>query len=238
MGAALSIFVILSLSVFVMRVASVALRFTGLTDSSARFQALSAFTGTGFTTSEAETVVNYPVRRRIIGILMIIGNMGFVTVFATLVVSLVQTDGEVAAVIAQLVWLVGGLVLLWFLMLSKTADRILCTWIGKFLESTTFLGRRSFHRLLQIGDGFSICEHAIPAHWSNALAGSARGELERLDLTMLIVRSPDGEQLDAHADLDSLTPEQTLILFGPDHAHDSLGDTTDAGKLHLAGKIQ
>ena len=51
MGAALSIFVLLSLSVFVMRVASVALRLTGLTDDIARFQALSAFTDTGFTTT-------------------------------------------------------------------------------------------------------------------------------------------------------------------------------------------
>jgi Trk-type K+ transport system membrane component len=137
MGAALSIFVILSLSVFVVRVASVALRFTGLTDSSARFQALSAFTGTGFTTSEAETVVNYPVRRRIIGILMIIGNMGFVTVFAALVVSLVQTDGELGAVVTQITWLVGGMALLWALMLNNKADRILCSAIGKILESTT-----------------------------------------------------------------------------------------------------
>lgn len=41
MSAALSIFVLLSLSVFVIRVASVALRITGLTETSARFQALS-----------------------------------------------------------------------------------------------------------------------------------------------------------------------------------------------------
>jgi Trk-type K+ transport system membrane component len=73
MGAALSIFVILSVSIFIIRVAAVALRLTGLTDVSARFQALSAFTGTGFTTIEAESVVNYPVRRRIVSLLMIIG---------------------------------------------------------------------------------------------------------------------------------------------------------------------
>ncbi len=92
MGAALSIFVLLSLSVLVIRVASVALRLTGLSDDIARFQALSAFTGTGFTTLEAEAIVNYPVRRRIVSSLMIVGNLGLVTVLATLVVSMINTE--------------------------------------------------------------------------------------------------------------------------------------------------
>lgn len=222
MGAALSIFVILSLSVAVIRVASVALRFTGLPEASARFQALSAFTGTGFTTSEAETVVNYPVRRRVVSILMIIGNMGLVTVFATLVVSLVHTEGDVGAVITQLAWLVGGLALLWFLMLNKAADRILCAMIGKFLESTTILGRRRFHRLLQIGNGYSVCEHPIPPDWTNDLAGSIKAKLERLNLVLLGARLPESEVLDPRADPDILTADHTAVLFGPDSAHDVL----------------
>ena len=109
MGAALTIFVLLSLSVFVIRVAAVALRLTGLDDSSARFQALSAFTGTGFTTIESEAIVNYPVRRKVVSLLMIVGNLGLVSVFATLVVSLVQTEGEAEAVLGAV-----GLVARWF----------------------------------------------------------------------------------------------------------------------------
>ena len=57
---------------------------------------------------------------------MIIGNMGLATVFATLVASLVHTDGELRAVVAQLIWLSFGLLLLWCLILNKAADRILC----------------------------------------------------------------------------------------------------------------
>ena len=237
MGAASSIFVLLSMSVFIIRVASVALRYTGLSETTARFQALSAFSGTGFTTSESETVINYPIRRRIVSILIIIGNMGLVSVLATLVASLVRTDGEVAAVVAQLVWLTGGLTLLWFLMLNKTADRILCAWIGKFLDSATFLGQRSFHRLLQIGDGFSVCEHPFPAHWLNDLAGSVRSKLEKLDLAVLAINSPHGEQLDALVDLDGLTTDHTLVLFGPDPAHEALGGTTEPESFDQTGEI-
>ena len=48
----------MSISVFIIRLASVGLRLTELGEGSARSQALSAFTGTGFTTSEVEMIVN------------------------------------------------------------------------------------------------------------------------------------------------------------------------------------
>ena len=47
------------------RAASIALMMTGLEKHKARFQAISAFSGTGFTTKEAELIVNHPVRRKI-----------------------------------------------------------------------------------------------------------------------------------------------------------------------------
>jgi hypothetical protein len=85
-----------TLLLFALRVAAVALRLTELGESAARFQALSAISGAGFTTKESEFIVNYPVRRQIVSILIIIGNLGLVTVMATLVASLVQTEGELS----------------------------------------------------------------------------------------------------------------------------------------------
>ena len=225
MGAAISIFVLLSLSTFIVRVAAVAMRLTGLDESTARFQSLSAFTGTGFTTSEAERIVNYPVRRRIVTLLMIIGNLGIVGVGATVVVSLVQTEGEAQAVAAQLGWLLAGLALLWILMLNKTADRVLCAWIGRFLEARTVLGKRPFHRLLQVSDGFSVCEHPAPAYLFNDTAGRLTAELERGGLVLLGVWSADGEEFDASPEA---TPVQgsLLVLAGSDQAHDGFANGT------------
>jgi len=80
MIAAVSLVLIFALSFFLVRVFAVALRLTGLPEHSARFQAISALTGTGFTTSEAEMIVNYPIRRRIIVVLMLFGNLGIVSV--------------------------------------------------------------------------------------------------------------------------------------------------------------
>ncbi len=92
MGAAITLLVILTVSVFVVRIAAVALRLTGMPADIARFQARSAFSGAGFTTSESEAVVNHPIRRRLIGLLMLWGNIGLVTVIATFIVSFVGTE--------------------------------------------------------------------------------------------------------------------------------------------------
>jgi len=74
----LSLFVVLLLSMIVSRVGSVALSLTGLNYEVARFQARSALTSTGFTTVEAEDVVNYPI----VMALMTAGSLGFVSVLA------------------------------------------------------------------------------------------------------------------------------------------------------------
>ncbi len=215
MGAAISIFVLLSVSIFIVRVASVAMRLTGLDDSTARFQSLSAFSGTGFTTNETEMIVNYPVRRRIVTVLMVLGNLGLVGVFATLVASIVQTDGEVDAVLAQIGWLLAGMALLWFLMLNKTADRLICAVIGRLLNATTQLGKRSYNRVLQIGDGLSVCEHPLDR-------AVDRSELASNGLHLMAVRNHDGKVTEH--DGDAICPDDGgwLIAWGRDDAHDAL----------------
>jgi len=70
------------------RIGAIAFELTGLEWSLAKFQALSCFTGTGFTTKEAELVVGHTQRRRIASVLMVLGNAGLVTLMATFANSL------------------------------------------------------------------------------------------------------------------------------------------------------
>jgi len=81
------------ISFLIVRAGAIALMMTGVDRPKAVFQALSAFTGTGFTTREAETVVNNPLRRKIIGILMILGNAGIVAVIISATSSVVTSKG-------------------------------------------------------------------------------------------------------------------------------------------------
>ena len=87
MIAIVSLLFTLTLSILITRVAAIALMMTGLSREVAAFQARSAFTGVGLTTSETETVVNHPVRRRIIMSLMLFGNLGIAAVVATSILS-------------------------------------------------------------------------------------------------------------------------------------------------------
>jgi len=79
------------ISFLIVRVGAIALMMTGVERPKAVFQALSAFTGTGFTTREAEMVVNNPLRRKIISILMIFGNAGIVAVIISATSSVVMS---------------------------------------------------------------------------------------------------------------------------------------------------
>jgi hypothetical protein len=79
------------ISFIVVRVGAIALMMTGLERPKAVFQSLSAFTGTGFTTREAEVIVNNPLRRKIISVLMILGNAGIVAVIISATSSVVTS---------------------------------------------------------------------------------------------------------------------------------------------------
>lgn len=81
------------ISLLIVRAGAIALMMTGLNFEKAKFQALSAFTGTGFTTREAEQVVNNSRRRKIISWLMILGNVGVVTVIVTATSSFATAKG-------------------------------------------------------------------------------------------------------------------------------------------------
>lgn len=61
--------------VLLIRFYSTLLRLTGLTDSKAKFQAISLITNSGFTTNEAEIITTNKARRRIASAAMITGHI-------------------------------------------------------------------------------------------------------------------------------------------------------------------
>jgi hypothetical protein len=65
-------------------VGSLAFELTGMSTQKAFFQSLSCFTGTGFTTSESELITRHRERRKIACVLMILGNVGAISLIATM----------------------------------------------------------------------------------------------------------------------------------------------------------
>lgn len=79
--------IVLTVSFIIVRIGAIAFQLTGLEWSLAKFQSLSCFTGTGFTTKEAELITGNRQRRQIASVLMVLGNAGLVIMIASLAAS-------------------------------------------------------------------------------------------------------------------------------------------------------
>ena len=117
-------------SFIIVRIGGFALQLTGIEPDVAGFQALSAFSGTGFTTREAERVVGHRTRRRIVTILIILGNAGTVTVIATLVASFTQVSGYMWFFI-RLAVIIGGIFGLYQLIIRSNVGQRILDWLQR-----------------------------------------------------------------------------------------------------------
>ncbi|MCG8544195.1 MAG: hypothetical protein MJE12_08315 [Alphaproteobacteria bacterium] len=221
MAAALTIAVLFAVSITIVRTASVAMRLTGLPQHVARFQCLSALTGTGFTTSESELIVNYPIRRRILSTLMIVGNLGLVSVAATFIVAFVDAGRDADAIIAQAIAIVVAIAIILVVAINKTLDHLMCNVIGVLLRRATSLGKRRYHRILQIADGYSIAEHTITDGVARRIADLP---IDDAGLTLLAVRSGQSRQVQQPTEDPEITAGSILICYGSEAAHDAFED--------------
>lgn len=149
MEAAFTVMVIFTISTILVRIASTIMRLTGLPDNVARFQSLSAMTGTGFTTRESELIVNYPIRRRVLMTLMIIGNIGLVSVVSTFVVAFSEIGPERASVVQQVFWFTAALAVNFLVIVNPVVDGLLCRFLSWVLVRTTNLGEAKIRPLAQ-----------------------------------------------------------------------------------------
>ena len=101
MGPLIALLAIVTVSLLIVRIGTTALMMTGLGRDTSSFQSYSAFFGVGFTTEEAENVVNHPVRRRIIRDLILFGNVGLTSALATIIITFLDakssSTGQVAS---------------------------------------------------------------------------------------------------------------------------------------------
>ena len=104
MGAFLALVVIVLFALLIVRFGSSVVQLTGMSQPIAQFQAASAFFGVGFTTKEAELVVDHPVRRRIILHLIVMGNIGLTSALATLLVTFMGSSERGISFTLFLAW--------------------------------------------------------------------------------------------------------------------------------------
>jgi hypothetical protein len=202
-----------AISLLVTRIATMALTLTGLSRESARFQARSAFTGVGFTTSESEQVVNHPVRRRILMVLMLIGNAGIITVIATLVITFTQGGNEGA-------WLlrVGVAALaftgIWFLTWNRWVDRRLSAVIAWALRKWARVDARDYAALLRLAHGYSVTELAVQEHDWLSDKTLIEADVSSEGVLVLGIHRADGTFIGAPRGSSRIKAGDTLTIYG------------------------
>ncbi|MBU2650971.1 MAG: TrkA C-terminal domain-containing protein [Bacteroidetes bacterium] len=154
----ISVITIILFSILITKIATVALVNTGLSSEIARFQARSAFSGVGFTTHEAEMITSHPIRRKIVMILMLLGNAGIVTVMASILLTFIHKDTAGLAWYYNLAALAGGVGLIMFLSANKRIDNWLFTKITLTLKKTTNWHLRDHISLVKLHDDFHLTE--------------------------------------------------------------------------------
>jgi len=208
-----AILVVLTLSLVITRVATVALMMTGLSEEAAKFQARSAFTGTGFTTREAEAVVGHPVRRRIIMGLMVLRSAGLISIILSLILSFLGSGPEEAK-IQRLGWLVGGVAVLWVVASSKRVERLMGCVIRWALERWTDLEVRDYASLLKLSGEYDVAELLVEeGDW---VAGKTLGQcaLAQEGLIVLGILRSDGSYVGGPRGDTEVYPGDTLIIYG------------------------
>jgi hypothetical protein len=192
--AVISLLAVLSLSLLIVRIGAVALMMTGLSRDAAAFQALSAFSGAGFTTGESELVTASPERRKIVALLIRAGSAGIVTIMSSLVLSFVGSEDQTPD---RLMVIVLGLVVLVVLSRSSWFNRMLIPIIQRLLSRSTTLVVRDYAALLHLREDYRVAE--LEVRGGSWLDG---GQLDQLNLPsegllVLGIVQPTGEYLGA-----------------------------------------
>ncbi len=226
MIAVLTVLLVLCVSLVVVRVATVGLAMTGLSRDLAQFQALSAFTGSGFTTRESEDIVNHPIRRRIVMHLMLLGNAGMAIVITSFVASVLRSESDdswTSSLGFRLTILAIGALLLLVLANTRWLERI--NWkVGSWaLQHWAHIDVQDYTNLLHLSRNYRVCE--LRVHAGDWLAERTLVELQLANEGVLVlgIERRDGAYVGAPRGQTRVESGDQLVLYGRDDALNDLG---------------
>mgnify|MGYP001318633518 CR=1 FL=1 len=217
----LSLLLVAFISLLLIQIGARALRFTGLDPDVAILQSQSAFTGTGFTTAEAELVMRHPLRRRIIRHLMLVGALGVPSVIATFVVlaiSIQQSEKGPAAGLISVPLTAAGLVLIWLLLHSKPAEAAIDWGIRLSLRKVGHINPVDYAQILRVHAGYSVGE--LIAEPDNPIVGLRLQQSRPGDKGILIlgIERTNGDWIGAPDKDTRIQSGDKLIVYGRDEA--------------------
>lgn len=227
MGTVLFIIVLIA-SFIIVRIGAIAFQLTGMEWSLAKFQSLSCFSGTGFTTKESELITGDPRRRRIASILMVLGNAGFVTLVATgasalypqraLITYFSESFLPFSIPDPMVPWINLAVIILVFLIIywassnRKIAEKV-TRYLRRKIRKKDFFKPVSFEELLFLTGGYGISRIDVCEDSPLIDKTLIESDLRKNDITVLaIVRGT--ETIPNPTALTTIHKGDELIAFG------------------------
>ncbi|MEO0631148.1 MAG: TrkA C-terminal domain-containing protein [Planctomycetota bacterium] len=217
MGPILALLAILAVSLWIVQAGSLALRMTGLDAGTSRFQAMSAFFGVGYTTSEAELVVSHPVRRRIVSHLIIAGNIGLTGALGTVVVTFVGSgdDGADHHPLAKVGFIAA--VVLVVIVAARLTPRLhpIENLVKRAMARSGYVNPTDYELALRIHEGYGIGEVRVSEqHW---LSGRSLAEVRTTRWHVLVVgiTRADGAYVPSPTSETVVQSGDVLAVYGP-----------------------
>jgi hypothetical protein len=219
--------VVLVASFIIVRVGAVAFQLTGLEWSLAKFQSLSCFSGTGFTTKEAELITGDKRRRRIASVLMVLGNAGLVTMIATVASALNPQNTFLGWLSESFLpflplwsvrWVNIGIIVIaifvsYKVFTNKQFTQKLTRYLRKKILKKEFFKPVSFEELLMLTGGYGITRLEVLGGNPFIDKTLAESELRKKDITILAILRGDNTIPNPSADT-KVQKSDELVLFG------------------------
>jgi hypothetical protein len=184
--------VVSTIWLFVLWFGSIALEATGMERRKARFQALSALTGTGFSTREAEEVVNHPRRRLIAGWMMFLGSVGII-LFLLIIVVIIVVGVKPVKPTSPIILIISALpaialmVLYWIGVLDKLATVI----VNRMKRSGYFTAELSIREIVHQAGDYSIARLTIGRKAPEVGSKISHTSLAKQGITILAIERGD-----------------------------------------------
>lgn len=218
----------LVVSVIVVRIGAIAFQLTGLEWSLAKFQALSCFSGTGFTTREAELITGNPQRRKIASILMVLGNAGFVTLILTGASTVISQEDIISALsksylpaplapqfarLINIALLILAVVIVYKVLNNQKITLELTNFLRQRVAKREWFSRVSFEELLLAAGGYGVSRVKVFGESPVLNKTLLEADLREHDITVLaIVR---GEETIANPGAErTILRGDELVCFG------------------------
>lgn len=181
----IALFGVVIVSMTIIRFGATALRMTGLSTDVARFQAKSAFSGVGYTTSESELVISHPLRRRIVSLMVTVGNFGVPAMMAAILLAFQGAEDafmgaqRIAAVLCILICLA-------IIARSQWIDGIIEHIIEWLLARWTEIEVVDYQSVLEVERGYRVARLPIKAD-SWLAQGSSLRDLRLAQAGVLVI---------------------------------------------------